>query len=125
MGSVSVSSAMEIERKYSVPEGTPLPALDAVAGVVSAEVRPVALLEAVYLDTADRALLTAGIVLRRRTGGHDAGWHIKLRGPVGRTELHAPIDEQAPDRVPDAFEAALGTRLGGRAGTPVAGLRTE
>ncbi|GAA4742701.1 CYTH and CHAD domain-containing protein [Amnibacterium soli] len=122
---MSVSSAIEIERKYAVPDGTPLPALHGVADVVTAEVRPVALLEAVYLDTEDRTLLAAGIVLRRRTGGHDAGWHIKLRGPIGRTELHAPIDEQQPDRVPDAFEAALRSRLRGRGVAPLARIRTE
>ena len=117
---MSVSSAIEIERKYAVPDGTALPPLHGVDGVVSADLRPVALLEAVYLDTEERTLLAAGIVLRRRTGGHDAGWHIKLRGPIGRTELHAPIDEQRPDRVPDAFEAALRSRLRGRERTPIA-----
>ena len=122
---MSVSSAIEIERKYAVPDGTALPALDGIDGVVSADLHPVARLQAVYLDTADRTLLAAGIVLRRRTGGHDAGWHIKLRGPIGRTELHAPVDEQQPDRVPDAFEAALRSRLRGRELTPIARIRTE
>jgi CHAD domain-containing protein len=82
-------------------------------------------LDAVYLDTADRTLLAAGIVVRRRTGGRDAGWHVKLRGAVGRVELHAPIDANDPERVPAAFEAALRTRLRGRPLTPIARIRTE
>lgn len=129
MGPVRVSSAIEVERKYAVadsPPGLPaLPALHTLAGVVSAEVRPAVVLEAVYLDTADRSLLGSGVVVRRRTGGSDAGWHVKLRGTTGRTELHAPIDEQAPERLPPEFAAALRSRLRGRALVPIARIRTE
>jgi CHAD domain-containing protein len=125
MGPVNVSRAVEIERKYSVPEGATMPALDGVDGVLAAEPHPVAHLDAVYVDTADRVLLAAGIAVRRRTGGHDAGWHVKLRGPRGRTELHAPIDEGDPDAFPEAFAAALRTRLRGRPLEPIARIRTE
>jgi hypothetical protein len=39
------------------------------------------MLEAVYYDTADLRLARAGVTLRHRRGGDDAGWHLKL--PVG------------------------------------------
>ncbi|MBW4042698.1 MAG: CHAD domain-containing protein [Acidobacteria bacterium] len=122
---MSVSRAVEIERKYAVPDGVALPALERVAGVVSVDRRAGVHLDAVYLDTADHSLLAAGIVVRRRTGGHDAGWHVKLRGVRGRVELHAPIDPADPEQVPAAFEATLRTRLRGRPLVPIARIRTE
>lgn len=122
---MSVSRTIEIERKYTVGDSAVLPALDGLPGVVSAERRPVVHLDAVYVDTAERTLLAAGIAVRRRTGGHDAGWHVKLRGPAGRTELHAPIDDADPEAFPPPFEAALRSRLRGRALQPIARIRTE
>jgi hypothetical protein len=49
------------------------------------------LLAATHYDTPQLDLLPAGITLRRRTGGDDAGWHLKL--PVGsdRLELQLPL----------------------------------
>ena len=36
----------------------------------------------------EQDLAARGITLRRRTGGSDAGWHLKLpAGPDSRTEL--------------------------------------
>src|SRR6185437_2041918 len=41
---------------------------------------------------ADLRLLQAGITLRRRRGGDDAGWHLKLpAGPDSRRELQVPL----------------------------------
>jgi hypothetical protein len=125
MGPVSVSRSVEIERKYAVPEGVALPSLERVAGIVSVDRRPGVHLDAVYLDTPDRALLAAGIVVRRRTGGHDEGWHVKLRGTAGRVELHAPIDPSDPESVPADFAAALRSRVRDRPLHPIALIRTE
>ena len=63
-------------------------------------------LDAVYFDTPDLRLLRAGVTLRRREGGSDPGWHLKL--PVGkdsREELRVPLS-QAP-RTPPAELTAL------------------
>jgi inorganic triphosphatase YgiF len=63
-------------------------------------------LDAVYFDTRDLRLLRAGVTLRRREGGSDPGWHLKL--PVGkdsREELRVPLS-QAP-RTPPAELTAL------------------
>ena len=54
-------------------------------------------LDARYLDTADHALARSGYALRRRSGGPDAGWHIK--GPRidgGRVELQWPLGDHEP-----------------------------
>ena len=49
-------------------------------------------LDAVYYDTPARDLASHRITLRRRTGGGDAGWHLKLpAGPDARTEVRAPL----------------------------------
>jgi CHAD domain-containing protein len=59
-------------------------------------------LDAVYFDTPDRDLAGHRITLRRRTGGPDAGWHLKLpAGPDARTELRAPLGDAVGDTVPD------------------------
>lgn len=80
---------LEIERKYDVAEGATAPDLTAaVPGAVLGEEHDQQLV-ATYLDTEDRRLRAAQITLRHRTGGTDAGWHLKLpAGPV-RLEAHA------------------------------------
>ena len=89
--SVSVN---ETEAKYEADLDSVLPALDDLPQVAAAARAPEQLLVAVYYDTADLRLLRAGITLRRRTGGLDAGWHLKL--PVGdRTREEIRLPEQA------------------------------
>lgn len=97
------SRSVEIELKFDVDDATPLPdwaALPGVAFVGSAQERD---LDARYFDTAEFALAAAGYAVRRRSGGPDAGWHIK--GPkIGgaRVELGWPLgaeDETIPSEV--------------------------
>jgi hypothetical protein len=46
----------------------------------------------VYFDTSDLRLLRAGVTLRRRTGGPDEGWHLKLpAGADSRDEHRLPL----------------------------------
>ena len=52
-------------------------------------------LEATYFDTAGLDLVGAGITLRRRVGGEDEGWHVKLPTGTGRWEVHQPAGEDA------------------------------
>lgn len=87
----------EIERKYD-PAAAGAAAFDAVmamagtAGIASVSQQGQRLLDAVYYDTADLRLIGAGITLRQRTGGQDAGWHLKL--PAGmdtRDEIRLPM----------------------------------
>ena len=58
-----------------------LPRWAGLAGVVDLVGPEEQTLEAVYYDTEDLRLAQAGVTLRRRRGGDDAGWHLKL--PVG------------------------------------------
>lgn len=98
--------ALEVERKYDADAGTPLPDWGDVPGVArvgSAEDRE---LDARYFDTADLALSRAGVALRRRTGGPDAGWHIKgPRQGDARLEIAWPLDED--ERMPQAVLDAV------------------
>jgi CHAD domain-containing protein len=118
----------EIERKYEGEPGAKLPALDQLSGV--AEVSPPAptKLEATYFDTADLRLLRNGVTLRRRTGGSDAGWHLKL--PAGndtREELREPLDRAEGDREqpPDALRRLTVGLSRGTALRPVARVVTD
>lgn len=84
----------EIERKLDVPPKWHLPKLDGPSGVVGRVRRlPPLTLTATYYDTDDLRLARHKITLRRRTGGGDDGWHLKL--PAGdehtRDEVHLPL----------------------------------
>jgi len=80
-------------------------------------------LEAVYFDTPTLALAARRITLRRRTGGNDHGWHLKL--PAGgnqRRELHAPFGQ--PDTVPEELGRRVQVYTRGEGLVPVARLST-
>lgn len=84
--------ALEVERKYSVDNGTPVPSLAGLPGVQRVGAPVTHSLDAVYFDTGDFGLARHRITLRRRTGGPDAGWHLKLPAPSGaRHEIHEPL----------------------------------
>lgn len=83
---------VEIERSFDVDADTAIPDWTALPGVVRVGVAQVRHLDALYLDTDDLALGRHGYALRRRTGGNDAGWHVKgPRSGLGREELHWPL----------------------------------
>lgn len=90
----------EIERKYEGPpagEDVRLPDLSGVSGVSGVLDKGVAELDATYYDTPDQRLAAASLTLRRRTGGADAGWHLKIPVSEGvRDEIHAPLSDTVP-----------------------------
>lgn len=93
---------LEVERKFDVGESTVSPSFDGLSSVVRVERSPAHHLEAVYFDTPDHDLAARRITLRRRTGGPDEGWHLKLpAGPDARTEVRKPLGEE--DAVPEAL----------------------
>ncbi len=75
-------------------------------------------LRATYYDTSELTLLRWGITLRRREGGTDAGWHLKL--PVtddqdgAREELRLPLAEGATGEVPAEFVSIVAALLRNR-----------
>ncbi|MFD7817260.1 CHAD domain-containing protein [Streptomyces sp. NPDC059785] len=93
----------EIERKYEGPaasEAAVPPDLSGVPGVADVIDKGITRLDATYYDTADQRLAADSLTLRRRTGGDDAGWHLKLPVADGvRDEIHAPLSETVPDRL--------------------------
>lgn len=89
----------EIERKYESDESG-LPDLTGVAGVAAVVDKGVAELDATYYDTADERLAKDAITLRRRTGGSDAGWHLKFPvAPDVRDEIQAPLSDTLPREI--------------------------
>ncbi|GHG93010.1 CYTH and CHAD domain-containing protein [Streptomyces lanatus] len=86
----------EIERKYE-SDDSGLPDLTGVAGVATVVDKGVAQLDATYYDTPDERLAASSITLRRRTGGADAGWHLKFPVAKGvRDEIQAPLSDSLP-----------------------------
>src|SRR5215467_12208670 len=83
---------IETERKYDAAADFALPDLAGLDGVAAVRGPRTYRLRAVYFDTPDFSLLKAKITLRRRTGGEDAGWHLKLpAGADSRREVHEPL----------------------------------
>lgn len=120
---MSVSESREIERKYAVPSDAVVPELTDVEQVARVRTLKPADLDAQYYDTDDLALLADRITLRRRTGGRDAGWHLKLPGDGFRRELHAPLGED--DVLPDDLTVRLHASLRGRPVERVVRLQTR
>lgn len=88
------ATAQEIERKYEAGPAVTLPGLSDVQGVGQETDLPSEDLSAEYYDTDDLRLIRAGVTLRRREGGHDAGWHLKLpAGTDTRREIRLPLGE--------------------------------
>lgn len=105
---MATQSFLEIEAKFAVDMSTPLPDLTSAVGIASVASEEHHELSAVYYDTEDLRLTRAKITLRRRTGGNDAGWHIKLPGSTGRKEIRAALDDAAGEpQVPAELLAEL------------------
>jgi CHAD domain-containing protein len=131
-----VTVVREVERKYVADDAFELPSLleltaggngsrDAwIAPVVEGDPVPQRL-AATYFDTAALDLARAGLTLRRRTGGEDAGWHLKV--PAGRdtrSELRHPLGRGART-VPPALRKMVWARTLGAELRPVAEVVTD
>jgi inorganic triphosphatase YgiF len=123
--SPGTSKYKEVERKFEVVESTVSPSFDGLASVARVERSPSQQLDAVYFDTPGHDLAAHHITLRRRTGGADAGWHLKLpAGPDARTEVQAPLGDGA-DAVPDALLDVVLAIVRDRPLGPVARIATH
>jgi CHAD domain-containing protein len=97
----------EIERKYDAA-GAPaalaaVTSMTGAAGIAAVSQHDLETLDAVYYDTEDLRLIRAGVTLRRRTGGEDAGWHLKLpAGADTRDEIRLPLAAAGPAVEPTA-----------------------
>jgi len=134
---------VEIEQKFDADPDFARPDLTAVTAGLSAA-RPVLHhLSATYYDTADGRLQAAKITLRRRTGGTDAGWHLKLpaagllagdpalpAGVSARREVHEPLEDagavgEGGPVVPARLASRVAEVTGGLLLAPIAILVTE
>lgn len=114
-------SHVETERTFELPAGAQLPDLD-VDGVVSRAKPRTLSLHAIYHDTRDLALARAHVTLRRREGGDDDGWHLKL--PAGgdrRREVHRPLGRAS---VPTPMRRAVAPVTRGEPLQPIVEVRT-
>lgn len=127
---------LEVEKKYSADDDFALPSLihlvrdgEQAAG---SDVIPLAegetarqRLTATYFDTDDLRLAALGFTLRRRTGGDDAGWHLKVpAGGDARSEVRLPVGRSVRT-VPDALRRMVRIHVGNAELRPVAEILTR
>jgi CHAD domain-containing protein len=120
----------EVERKFVMAANGALPDLGTLPGVARAGDGEQNELDATYFDTATRSLTARGVTLRRRTGGGDAGWHLKRKSRGGsseeRSELRVPLEASADeDTVPDELAREVRGLTRGRPLEPVLAMHTE
>ena len=115
---------LEIERTYDLSADAALPDLVGAGRIMQTDTQEPFELDATYWDTQRYDLVAAHVTVRRRTGGHDAGWHIKrAESDTVRHEEHFPLTED-PDTVPVEVLAALFTERRGRGLHPVVRITT-
>lgn len=120
-----MSDHLETEQKYDADADFVLPDLGDLPEVAGEAPPKRYHLSATYFDTEDLDLIKNKVTLRRRTGGSDEGWHLKL--PVRqdtRQEVHAPLDE-GETSVPARLAARVEDITAGRPLRPIATLDTE
>jgi CHAD domain-containing protein len=101
---------VEVERKFDVVDSTTFPSFEGLWAVSRVERSTSQHLDAVYFDTPSHTLAAHHVTLRRRTGGSDAGWHLKLpAGPDARTEVRVPLgdDDVVPPELLDIVLAIV------------------
>ncbi|MFF4446971.1 CHAD domain-containing protein [Streptomyces sp. NPDC001502] len=104
----------EIERKFEFSKAKSarrgVPDLTGTAAIAAVSDQGTVDLDAVYYDTPDQRLAADGLTLRRRTGGADEGWHLKLPvSPGVRDEIGAELS----DAVPPSLAALVRSRVRG------------
>jgi CHAD domain-containing protein len=114
----------ETEIKYEAPPGTTVPRLGELPSVAGASGPQEQLLEAEYYDTDDMRLIRRGVTLRRRRGGSDPGWHLKLpAGGQTRQEIRMPLGRGR--QVPARLAGLVRGYTRGEALRPVARISTR
>ena len=127
-----MADQLEIEQKFEVDEDFERPDFGALRDVLDEDVTAGAPVQyqlgAIYFDTPDERLLASKITLRRRTGGTDEGWHLKLpAGQDARRELREPLSA-GPDEaggVPERLAERVADVTAGLPLAPIAVLDTE
>jgi inorganic triphosphatase YgiF len=122
----TMTEHLEIERKFDVSTEFTIPGLAGVPGCAATGEPVTYHLSATYYDTPGNRLAASKITLRRRTGGPDEGWHLKLpAGLHARREIHAPLAAGDEGQVPVELAAQVTEVTGGLPLAPIAFLHTE
>jgi inorganic triphosphatase YgiF len=122
----STGKHLETEQKYDAAADFVLPDLSGLDGRAKATGRHRYYLSATYFDTEDLDLIKNRVTLRRRVGGPDEGWHLKL--PVRkdtRQEVRLPLSAGEAGTVPAPLAAQVEDITAGRPLHPIAILDTE
>jgi len=115
---------IEIESKFAVSAAFTVPEFTGLPGVASLSPPQTYQLVATYFDTRDLSLVKSRVTLRRRTGGTDAGWHLKLpAGTSSRREVHEPLGSD-PVAVPARLAGMVAQWAREQPLQPVARLET-
>lgn len=117
-----MTTGVETERKYDVPEAVAMPDLATLGYAIRVDRFT---LTADYYDTVDHVLAANRVTLRRREGGHDAGWHLKTPGDDGRLEHQVPLDDDSSGSVPAALVHLVSDLVLGAEILPVVRLETD
>jgi len=129
--SAAATRQAEIETKLEIDPTAKLPSLSKrrrlIAVGIAAAAEPKSYhLDAIYYDTAGLDLLRSKMTLRRRTGGSDAGWHLKLPAVQGaRTEVGLPLGAGEPGDIPAELAGLVRGAARGRDLQPVARLEND
>ena len=123
-----------LEKKYAADDSFELPSLTDLVGAAAVVDAGTPVVEgdgarqrlaAVCFDTADLRLAAAGLTLRRRTGGDDAGWHLELpAGGGASSEVRLPLG-RAARTVPERLQKMVWAHSWGAALRPVAEIDTD
>ena len=122
----STGRHLETEQKWDAAADFTVPDLSGLEGRAKPAGRHRIYLSATYFDTEELDLLRNKITLRRRVGGADEGWHLKL--PVRqdtRQEIRVALGDGDTAAVPPELAAQVADVIAGRPLHPVAILDTE
>jgi CHAD domain-containing protein len=120
-----VARHIELERKYDAEADLALPDLRQVGGCARVGPPRTHVLRASYFDTEDLRLAARGITLRRREGGGDEGWHLKLpAGKDTKREIRTSLDAGV-HAVPSELSELVAAHVRGRPFVRVAEVETH
>lgn len=118
----------EVERKLRVADDFTLPDLAASGIIAHLRMQPAHVMTAAYHDTPSLALFRWGTTLRRREGGADEGWHLKLPVPGAdtgaRDELRLPLSAGGVGVVPATLADIVSPLTRGERLEPQVSVRT-
>lgn len=125
MHAMGAAPVVEVERKYEVENSAVLPPLQDLPGVRRVDPPVEHRLSAEYFDTEDLRLASERITLRRRSGGEDAGWHLKLPSSVDERREHREPLGQDTATIPDSLLRLILVHTRDKKLVPVARLSTR